>query len=167
MTTYLTQQKFANCGPVAIVNAFRWLGYHGSRDSLFVTERICDCDKGGTHQKDMKRGMEFLKLLFGLRKNPFSTCMPNPTIKDLDRELASGNAVVLSCYWFTAPDGEHWGHYLLLVGSTKHYYEVVNGKGTHIHPKRISKEFIRKCLKNSKFTEPYWWVVRDGCRSKV
>jgi hypothetical protein len=165
MPTYLTQQKHANCGPLAIVNAYRWLGYPITRDFLNITERICDCGKGGTHQNDMKRGMDFLKLLYGMRKNAFSLCMSNPTINDLNQELAAGNAVLLSCYWFTAGDGEPWGHYVLLVGSTKHYYEVVNGNGTHKHPRKMSKEVIKRCLKENT-PKPFWWVVRDGCRCK-
>ena len=63
MVKYLKQRNSFSCGPIAIINAYKWLGLKYSYKNLKELEKELDCDSSGTSHESIH-----LALLFKFNK---------------------------------------------------------------------------------------------------
>ncbi len=114
MKRYLNQKDTYSCGPIAIVNAFKWLGYSATSKDLPVLSEVCKLDKKyGTTIQNLDKG---LKHMCKKHKHPKIRKTTKITIKKIEKLLLQGKAVLLDLGWKRKKEGIVAGHYFLIHG---------------------------------------------------
>lgn len=159
--SYIRQKDAYNCGPVAIINALKWLGYKAGHDDTKRVSDSCNTTTSGTNSA---------LLTFGLFKEVAdiaSITKAKPSISQLDKHLASGGVAVIG-YHFTIGK-KSAGHYVLCTKkSKKDYYTLINeashrsfkeGRPTAV---RRTRDDIKKMLrtKNAAGDANLWLLER-------
>jgi hypothetical protein len=120
---YARQLDDFSCGPVAVLNALKWVGYDANykRDHKRLV-KLCRCTKDGTHDEGFDRAIRNYKhLLVYPRKYP----KYRASIHLLDVCLEDGGAVAMGFIY------KHDGvvvaeHFTLCIGKRKNGYVFVN-----------------------------------------
>ena len=95
-----------SCGPVAVLNALKWLGYSASyRDHIFNFEWDF---KNGTRHNSITQSLREYGVKFKIKSNP--------TAADIERILDNGRSVVLSWAWYEG--GRSARHCIFIDGHT-------------------------------------------------
>ena len=143
---YINKQQHAtSCGPVAVLNALKWLGRKVSYREMFpfFEELGYDPDWGQTHWW-FSRSLSAFKIKY----KRFS----NITVSDMERELDRGNTIILNYAW--DPNNRH---YFFITGHTDKKFTVWNQS-------RSTKKYFRKQFRNGRrrdngLDHPKMWVI--------
>ena len=95
---YIGQRDHFRCGPIAALNAFKWLGCPLTGDDLSKVSRLCKTQSKGTYQHNLAHGLYSLCDLFGIPSRHIHYASPL-TLNTLESELRSGNGVIASVEW--------------------------------------------------------------------
>lgn len=132
------QQHKTTCGPVAVVNALRWMGYCNTYDEIveFFKEHF-----GFEHNPPPRRsrGVSCCKLRRGLQKLRIKhRLIQKANLSDITRALDDGKAVILRFQW-----NRRFGHYVFIDKHTKNFVRAWNMLHSNKTP-LVSKKKIRK-----------------------
>ena len=142
MVRYIKQRDHTSCGPVAVINILKWLGYKVSYDSFIHSARyLCGHEpgpEGGTNITGVEKALKHL----GVKKRR----VKNPSLDDIDRHIDSGGIVLLE---YVAPYKNEFlnkgeGHFSICIGRTAKTYILVNDgtKNTIGRRSRMSMKII-------------------------
>ena len=122
MTRYLRQKDEFHCGPVAIINAMKWVGINASaRSHLNQLSKECGTDKYGTYPQRFGRVLsKYVRAHYWER--PFTPGLKN--------HLSFGRAFVLG-HSFVRNDDIVESHYTLCIGRDSGGYIMVNDVHTY------------------------------------
>jgi len=72
MIRYISQFNSFTCGPIAVVNAFKWLGFQfNGKKTLAEVIKVCGTDKSGTKCTGIDNGIKYLNKKFKVENTPF------------------------------------------------------------------------------------------------
>jgi len=160
MPKYVRQRDHTSCGPVAIINILKWLGFNVTYgEYIDVLRAMCRCEpgpRGGTESADMARALRRLKIKYKKYKMP--------SIKQVDQHLDNGGIILLD---YQIPystkagklifDKGEW-HFALCIGRTSKTYVVVNDGTKHTVGRR-SRKTMKALFKNA--DDPnYGWFIK-------
>lgn len=145
------QPHKSSCGPVAIINALKWLGCSTSYRKMLPffnwnTEE-------GMHFDEMTQDLRKLGLRFKV--------VDYPTIKDMERELDKGRALVYAYYWFEK--FERSGHYVFVDRHTPKMFSVKNNSdvGRAFLSKSKVTTYARKCALIGGVYPKMWVIISE------
>jgi len=121
---YLGQRDGYSCGPIGLINGFKWFGCPITGKELAVLKDLCETRKNnGTYRNFMERGIRHCCHNFGIPRR-FVRRLKSPIWQELERELRQNNGVLLEADWRRTPDA----HYFLCAWRCRHtdFFEVVN-----------------------------------------
>jgi hypothetical protein len=158
-----TKQRGKNlCGPTAILNLMKWAGARVSwKKDIELCMSLCNDNvaTNGMWSWVMDSALKYFPL-FKVKK-----VLQVPKLKELDEHIDDGRALVMA-YLHKGGRAQN-GHFMLCVGRTKKYYEVVNGKVDGKALSRISRKTMRKRLTTKRveagaFFYPVAWAVEPN-----
>ncbi|MHA2183130.1 MAG: C39 family peptidase [Promethearchaeota archaeon] len=139
------QQHLGSCGIVAAINVLKWYGHSVNyRDFVYKTPK-----------KFLKEGMTDMELsrlfkCYDLKFKKYNSF----TVECIEKHLDDEKAVVMSYYHYP----EHEGHFTLITGHDRYYFEARNTKELH-----KKKSNIRKYIKKANTIEHHdigIWVFK-------
>ncbi|MFA5024169.1 MAG: C39 family peptidase [Patescibacteria group bacterium] len=144
---YIRQRDEYSCGPVAIVNALKFIGINATHDSVCYVSMLCNCCREtGTEPEDIERAFKALEVKF--KRKIF------PTLKEIDDHIDNGGALLLDYFW--SPED---GHYTLCIGRTPKYYVFVNDEDDKTIARR-KRNTLRNTMKWCRVSEnPWCWFI--------
>ncbi|MFA5024119.1 MAG: C39 family peptidase [Patescibacteria group bacterium] len=130
---YVKQRDEYSCGPIAILNAMKWLGKPVTYKDLARLKDICCCrSPNGTWPKVISVVLKILKIKYLYKAKP--------SIKEIDKHLDDGGSILLVHYYNITR-----GHYVLCIGKTEKYYTLIND-GMNNTITRCHKNTMKKML---------------------
>lgn len=184
MPCYLKQPDSYSCGPVAIINALKWLGCKADKTLLPTLKQKCktrDPKKNklkGTRVSDLIRGINWCVKEFGLLRNAFGR-FQQLTLRDIEEAIDAGHAVLVAASWRDPIFGIRENHGFLIVKRYKkgeldlpenishNRFWVANGPETllkHKVPNKlttISRQYLRHiCRHRSNGFAPCGWIIK-------
>lgn len=158
MVRYVKQRDASSCGPVAIINIFKWMNCPITYDFIHVARQLCNWNNardecGGTTDYNIEKAMRVLRIK---KKRKIS-----PTIEEINKHLDNGGAILIG-YWFPVKENntlvKNEGHYTLCIGRTKKQYIMVNDNNKTIARKKA--QTIEKMLKYRANDHVCWaWLI--------
>ena len=147
---YVKQQNGIDCGPVGILNAFKWLGYQVSAKSdLADLKKVCDCIRHGTTAYGMQQGLGFLEQAYNAKVGHF-TFRKKFDIRSIEVQLQRGNAILLAC----------GGHIWFLIGFSQSRKSLYIANASHnTAVRRLSRKRFHNLWKKTYGRRRYGWVV--------
>ncbi len=142
-----------SCGPVAVMNAIKWLGGKMSfkKDRDIFTG--FGCDKDGTNRLELTESLK----AFNIKHKYYKTT----TIKDIERCLARGSSVIL-LYKLYVERGS-WGHCVFIDKDNDWWFKSYNftKEGIYVAPKFLLGQWFRSSRRwsNKKFKYPVMWEI--------
>jgi hypothetical protein len=146
MVRYLKQPEKYSCGPIAVMNVFKWAGFvfsHREAKDWFYAEvgywPGSRWQEGGTSPCSIDQGLRSVNRRIG---NPLRVLRRYHVTKaELDQRLADGEAAILLTgrkpdLYSVTPEfqgrepGEFWGHYVFCLGRRGSQYILVNDART-------------------------------------
>ena len=130
---YITRQPHnMSCGPVAVINALKWLGYSATyRDHI------------NSFEWSYKNGIRHSKITKSLREYGVKfKIKENPTVSNIEKALDNGRSVMLSWCWYSNSNGKKKsGRHCVFID--KHTSTQIMSKNTWgLHPS--NKDFLTK-----------------------
>jgi len=118
MINYIKKQQHKlSCGPVAIMNALKWLGESVSyKKDLKLFEQIGYTIKHGWWRHELRRGLNYFNIKHKLYKQP--------TLQDMKNILKRGNSIILAYDWFA--ENSDGGHYIFMDSYNGKYFQAYN-----------------------------------------
>ena len=100
------QQHKASCGPVAVINALKWLGCSVNyRDSLDIFKVLGYHENGGgTWKSGVINMLRFFKIRFEFKDRI--------KVRDIEKAIDDGYSVVLSYRWY---ENNKYGNHLVFI----------------------------------------------------
>lgn len=156
---YIAQDRWANCGPTAIVNTLLYLGMELENIDIFKIEAFTGCNGSwGTG----KSGITKLLKAIGVR----FTEIRRPKIKDVEEALFNEQPVIY-LYMY---DGQR-AHYVFFYGQDRSHFFVANDidskRGNVPTSKKPKRYYLNKAIKHPgsykyKFygVFPHAWVIK-------
>ncbi|KKN65725.1 hypothetical protein LCGC14_0478640 [marine sediment metagenome] len=128
------QRHKTSCGPVAILNALKWKGYHDSYADVisFAKRRLSFKHHGsGMHWIYISQALDVLDIRYKI--------IHKATLVDITRELDRDRAVILFFQY-----GGHHAHYIFIDKHTEKFVRAWNmGNNTpRLSKKRLNKRII-------------------------
>jgi hypothetical protein len=168
---YVSQKDNFSCGPTAIVNLLKWLGYQASWKTVTT---IREDMWGGSKTGKAMRSFGTPTIVFDtfvicddLFGQLLKTRASKPKVEDLISHLKKGRAVILDHFW----PGDTGGHYSLVIGYTKGKFILVNHQeGETISFKtRKYMENLLSCTKDELGAHRFacMWVFESERSKKV
>lgn len=152
---YLKQkEKTAICGPVAVLNLWKWLGYQVSWETHSTNiKKLVKYQRGhGTPVDDMAA---YLKAAHNAIR------IDKPKISLIDDLLDKKNLIILK-YAHIEPAGVY-GHYCLLIDRDKDGYAIINNANARKAVEKISRDTLKLYLKTiqeqSRYPYSIAWVI--------
>jgi hypothetical protein len=173
MPRYLKQPDKFGCGPVAVMNAFKWAGfvfsYREARD-WFYAESECNRPDGSSPRL-LDRGLRSINKKLG---SPLRILRRYRVTKpELDRRLDQGEAAILltgrTCLLYNVPcpnrePDEFWGHYIFCPSRSGKIYTVVNdarqSDRKHLAVYRASAKRMRRLLRRYSAERALEWYAK-------
>lgn len=154
---YAMQNRSYNCGPTVLLNALKWAGYPVSnKKHIKKLEKMvcCNAVTEGTWCIHVQMG------LIELDELDIVGVLHLPRLKDIDRELDKGRAVVLRYFH------EQCGHFVLITERTKKYYTVINDSRkkavSRKSRKRMSKMLKKKVIDPGSLRFSVAWSIEPA-----
>ena len=158
MKKYIEKQPHkTTCGPVAVMNTLKFIGKKRVSYRKYLkkfTKLGFPNKKGGTDLSLMRKFLKFFKI-----KNKY---IRKPTIKQLEKELDKGNAIILAYYYYVS-DGTSGGHYTFIDGYDLIRLFMHNGNDIYISFKYILNGFFRSSKRWSN-DFPSAWIIYKRSR---
>lgn len=136
------QQHKTTCGPVAIVNALRWMGYCNTYDEMveFAKEHLDFKHRGFKHPREKQFGVCYSQLQLGLKTLGIKhKLIRKATLSDVTKALNEGKAVILRFQW-----NRKYGHYVFIDKHTKKFVRAWNFLDKKNKTPIVSKSKLRK-----------------------
>ena len=158
---YVRQRDQYSCGPIAIMNALKWAGLSATYRTHFHKIRsLCKTTMSwGTTPKNMTVTLEkYSKCLSFTTKSLV-------TLKEIDKHLAAGGAVILE-YWFLDDEmGYYDGHYVFVFREREHNFIIVNAIDVPVtYP--CSRDMLKSILSCKKYrhtgSPSAWFLIKRG-----
>lgn len=154
---YLNQRDGYSCGPIAIINVLKWLGHRATEDQLPYFRNLCSTSiKDGTSAEDISSALDwydnFIQYDF----------MPTVTLGRIVAQLKRG--IILLHYWINTDKEQDNGHYILIIGTTKKGFLVVNEFNKGYALRECTSEHLSKRInvKDSKGKKAFGWIIRKA-----
>lgn len=156
---YISQANGFCCGPVGIVNSFKWLGFHfDGLKYLQSLKKTCGTSNDGTTVQGMQKGIDFLCKTFKV-KSPFEN-YANVTTSGLCSKLDEGWAVLLMAS-YPSIDDEIKGHAFLVTKSFEgKAFCCINDSTSGPNVNLVDRKYIDWVLKHHGGPSPFGFVVR-------
>lgn len=153
MPRYVKQKDNFNCGPVAVINTLKWLGFNISYDWLSDVRDACQCTRNGTSDLDFEKALKYFKIKKKRRIQPSQ--------KDIDKHIDSGGAVLISYFNTYSMPGfkKGAGHFALCISRTSRTYMMVNDRTNRTKNRRY-RNTMKAILANEQDGFKCWtWFV--------
>jgi len=156
MPRYIEKQPHkASCGPVAVINALKWLGKPATyRTHLKKCKKLgYPTNPAGTSRRLLSRFLRYFKIKYKR--------VTRPTLNDITKELDKGNAIIL--LYRTYSESGSWGHYTFINGYNDWGFKSKNALVPKFRP--IIADFFRwsKRAKTDGWNKvPTMWVIYKG-----
>lgn len=159
---YLRQKDSSSCGPIAVINAMKWLGYNVTSDFIPFCKWLCLCKdsiktSGGTRQEDLHNAIKFLELKNTLIKHS------GKNIKKINDHLDANGSVLLIYSFYEGkerdPDSKNV-HAALIIKKSKRYYTIVNDSVSDTVCKRSIKK-VTKAIMDDEGCQYYTWLIQQ------
>ena len=158
MKRFITKQQHNDtCGPVAIINALKWLGYSAVYRDMVEDFRKLGCDEG-TSCYDLRRMLNAYGVKYKLHKRS--------SVKDIERILDRGNAAIVGYDW--VHEESRSGHYIFIDFHLEKWFNAYNYK-SGFETGMLRKDTLdayfyatrkyRKDAKNSQKWMPVVWEI--------
>ena len=156
---YVKQKDQYSCGPIAIMNALKWAGLQTTYKTHF--HRIRTLFKTTMSWGTTIDNMTATLLKHG-RYLSFTT-KSLVTLKEIDRHLAQGGAVILK-YWFKESAG-YDGHYVFLFREEGHDFIAVNAMLGTPAAQPCPRDMLKSMLSCKKYrhtgSPSAWFITRN------
>jgi hypothetical protein len=131
------QPEYNTCGPVAVMNALKWLRQPiNYKQYISIFKDFCHEDVfDGTWKCDLINYLKLFKIRYKL--------MPPPTIKKIEKYINNGYGVILGFDWFYSKTK----HMVFIDKQTKDFFIVHNYSKINNKTNRASKKYLNRCLK--------------------
>ena len=155
---YIGQRDGFSCGPTAILNILKWVGYDVTSKYLPSLKKYCKTDIEGTNTEIISKVLKrYSRLEF--------ECVPFIKIQDLHNHIKDNGSAIIEVSWFDEKKQLVEGHFYIIVGILIYddviFYKTINWeKGyteKHADRKKIVKEF-RKCARSEE--NPKAWLIK-------
>lgn len=159
MIRYIKQRDRSSCGPVAMVNVLKWAGESVTYKNVseFKSKWHSNTeDYEGVMPESMTKALRNLGQVRFYNRN-------NVKIKQIDDHLLTGGIIVI-LFSQRGDDNDRHGHYYLIVGTSGKKYRVVNSFRTRPAETLITRNFLLKDLRSSRYFSktghPKAWFIR-------
>lgn len=153
MPRYVKQKDDSSCGPIAVINTLKWLGFNISYRWLDDVRDICKWTRDGTSDLDLEKALKYFKVKKKRRIQP--------SLEDIDKHIDSGGAVILSYFNVYSMPGfkKDSGHFALCIGRTSRTYMMVNDRTNRTKNKRY-RDTMKAILANESDGYKCWaWFI--------
>ena len=169
MKRYLNQKDDYSCGPIAIVNAFKWLGYSATTKDLIVLRKVCELDKDyGVTIEGLNNGLKYMCKKY---KHPKIRKTKKVTIKRIEKLISQGKAVLVDLGWMRPELGTTAGHYFLIhktvsgfLTKDAAFFRTINGpvkyKTNKVVPYLVRTD-LAWILKHRQSGWPTAWILNE------
>jgi len=163
MTRYIRQRDEYSCGPVAIVNAMKWLGFHTTAADLPRLKEECYTEVGsGTWPPDLNRAI--------CRNISRARWIKSPTLPQLDHYLSLGRAAILG-YSYLQDDDVEDAHYALIIQSGNSFPDTQRPDwyfmANDVNPANGKIIGSRSFKTREEMRDALYYVNEDGDRAEV
>jgi hypothetical protein len=160
---WIAQKNLYSCGPVAILNTLKWIGFPISyKQNYKFWKKKCRCTEGGTHQ-------HYFQICLNNIKNATIISKNLPTIESIEHALASEQIIIMkSSYVLDKRKIE--GHFFIISNMTDEQFFCVNVEGKHMwYNKKLFAQYYLQYHRaycdfcgTSNFcgVSPYAWFVK-------
>lgn len=146
-----------SCGPTAILNTMKWVGYPATIKYEYTDlVEMCDADPDGT---DIPVFDRVLREHVG--QNAWIKRRYRPKFSDVERWIKDPTQIVILCYWHT-PSEDSDGHYMILTEGVDNgaFFQAVNdGLSVMLRDRERIKRYIRNRSRAS-WKLPVAWFIR-------
>ena len=153
MVRYVKQKDNSSCGPIALINTLKWLGFKTSCDFLLTARNLCKWDEDGTTDLNLERALKY----FNIKKKR----KVQPSLDDIDKHIDSGGAVLISYFNIYSMSGfkKDAGHFALCIGRTSRTYMMINDRTNRTKNRRY-RDIMQSILDNEVDGEKCWsWFI--------
>lgn len=161
-TRYVKQQTKYSCGPVAILNALKKLGYKRTYDYVKQLKKYCKTDRNGTKDENISKALKrFRSLEF--------KCVNKINTQKLNKYMNDGYiAIILMSKWW---EKEPERHYFTIIEKREFntsFYRVVNWdpEETALWIKKPKMIKIFKRSLRSEMHPKAWFIRKRKCTEK-
>lgn len=148
----IRQYDSFRCGPVAVVNAMKWLGKTATYETMLrLSKKMKSITVTGTERPAMKKQMHKLGNVVLIYK---------PCISRIDSELDAGKLVILNFRWV---NGKKEGlHYAVLYKRTPKFYYgwniFRNQTSGKVRRKVMTREFLKQVKRKTRIYPIAWFL---------
>ena len=148
------QQHTTSCGPVAVINAIKWLGISIPYRKYINMFKMLYWSTGGQRGQYPKYISSGLKL-FGVKYKK----LYHPTIKDIEEAIDRGSGVILQYKWYHK--GNIGGHYVFIDHHTPTRFRAYNARkdGTPVEDKKYLKKWMTRSKKEGSYRPQMWEIL--------
>jgi hypothetical protein len=157
------QQHSYTCGPVAVLNALKWLGYGKTtsyRETLLWFYQFGLCSEIGMKPKQLSKSLKALKIPY--KRKSYAS------IQDIEKALDDGKTVVANYMWYYR--GRCGKHYVFIDRHTDKSFRAWNYTSTGTAPWLTKKKLAQWFRCNKRFLnkqepeerKPVIWVIDSG-----
>lgn len=161
-TRWIAQRNLYSCGPIAILNTLKWIGYPVSyKNGYEHWMKKCRCTNDGTHQHRFQNCLNE-------RKNATITSKQLPTINAIEEAISHDAVVIMKSSYLLEKKIE--GHFFIISEMTDNMFFCVNVEGRHMwlhktlfaqYYLQYHKMFCEECgTSNLCGISPYAWFVK-------
>ena len=145
---FIKQRDTFSCGPIAIINIYKWAGYlYSYKEVKYISKLIGTCPPHfvvgltGTWSTPIDQHLKKSKLI---KYNGYKHGFDINTLKNIDRHLDNNGCCLVNIYW----KKNGGGHYFVIVGHTKTKYAVINYGAKMNTVALVDKKEIAMFMKN-------------------
>lgn len=151
---YITQQQHdKSCGPIAIMNALKWLGESVSyRKDLELFKQIGYTINSGWYRHELRRGLNYFNIKHKLHKAPTLTAMK--------QILKKGNSIIMEHDWVL--EDTTGGHYIFIDGYEDSFFKAYNTLTLKSESGKISDIYVKQAFYMSKLISKNYTVGRKS-----
>jgi hypothetical protein len=157
MERYHRQMDNFRCGPVAIYNTLKYVGFDISyNNTISYISDACNCatrrNSGGTDPIILRKVLRSFGIKHSMKKHL--------TMKDIDHHLKNNKAMILRYSW-VGKDEERYGHFYLIVGKKNKSYLTVNLYSDRTISWRRRKTIVNTLISSSRKDEwcAWAWII--------
>lgn len=167
MPRYVKQTDLFRCGPVVIANVMKWAGanYSWAKNKKKLT-KLCISDPPNPGLHPRFAGTATRNMENALRKTSSGLLrirrVLHPTLKQIDKHLDSGNAIVLCIVYIDKHEGEEFKncHVFLCIGRTSCYYTGVNFSLDRKTVSRLHRNTFREMIRRPRYYNSAWFLTK-------
>jgi len=156
---FLRQYDEYSCGPIAVINTLRFVGYKLTVGDYKMVYKACGTTKDGTRLRGVHSGLAAIQKRLKIRGSHVAY-VDKIGMDDIFILLENGNAVLMDIVWVIKSEGRV-GHFFIITGhspSKKTFY-VINGPSSEKAEGRISRKKLRWMMRHWPKRYPKAWII--------